>query len=77
VVCVPQFFELLTSDVLFEPAERPGAWSRDDDHICQMIELLGHMSPEFALSGDYSKDIFRSDGESARLARGFKSNVKL
>jgi len=60
------FFELLTSDVLFEPAERPGAWSRDDDHICQMIELLGHLSPEFALSGDYSKDIFRSDGITLR-----------
>ncbi|KAG9101315.1 serine/threonine protein kinase, CMGC group [Ceratobasidium sp. 370] len=60
------FFELLTSDVLFEPAERPGAWSRDDDHICQMIELLGPMSPEFALSGDYSKEIFRSDGVTLR-----------
>jgi serine/threonine-protein kinase SRPK3 len=58
-----QFFELLTSDVLFDPAERPGAWSRDDDHICQMIELLGPMDPRFALSGDYSKEIFRSDGE--------------
>ncbi|QRV91516.1 Serine/threonine-protein kinase [Ceratobasidium sp. AG-Ba] len=54
------------SDVLFEPAERPGAWSRDDDHICQMIELLGPMSPEFALSGDYSKEIFRSDGVTLR-----------
>ncbi|KAG8742987.1 serine/threonine protein kinase, CMGC group [Ceratobasidium sp. 414] len=60
------FFELLTSDVLFEPAERPGAWSRDDDHICQMIELLGPMSPEFALSGDYSKEMFRSDGVTLR-----------
>ncbi|KAG9074216.1 serine/threonine protein kinase, CMGC group [Ceratobasidium sp. UAMH 11750] len=60
------FFELLTSDVLFEPAERPGAWSRDDDHICQMIELLGPMPPEFALSGDYSKEIFRSDGVTLR-----------
>ncbi|KAG8683544.1 serine/threonine protein kinase, CMGC group [Ceratobasidium sp. 395] len=60
------FFELLTSDVLFEPAERPGSWSRDDDHICQMIELLGPMSPEFALSGDYSKEIFRSDGVTMR-----------
>ncbi|ELU41772.1 Pkinase domain-containing protein [Rhizoctonia solani AG-1 IA] len=56
------FFELLTSDVLFDPAERVGAWSRDDDHICQMIELLGPMDPRFALSGDYSKEIFRSDG---------------
>ncbi|KAJ1311347.1 hypothetical protein OPQ81_009840 [Rhizoctonia solani] len=60
------FFELLTSDVLFDPAERPGVWSRDDDHICQMIELLGPMDPKFALSGDYSKEIFRSDGVTLR-----------
>ncbi|KAF8741613.1 kinase-like protein, partial [Rhizoctonia solani] len=60
------FFELLTSDVLFDPAERVGAWSRDDDHICQMIELLGPMDPRFALSGDYSKEIFRSDGVTLR-----------
>ncbi|CAE6407993.1 unnamed protein product [Rhizoctonia solani] len=60
------FFELLTSDVLFDPAERPGIWSRDDDHICQMIELLGPMDPKFALSGDYSKEIFRSDGVTLR-----------
>ncbi|CUA76801.1 hypothetical protein RSOLAG22IIIB_02277 [Rhizoctonia solani] len=60
------FFELLTSDVLFDPAERPGLWSRDDDHICQMIELLGPMDPKFALSGDYSKEIFRSDGVTLR-----------
>jgi len=60
------FFELLTSDVLFEPVERPNAWSRDDDHICQMIELLGPMSPRFALSGDYSKEIFRFDGVTLR-----------
>lgn len=48
--------------MLFEPVERLNQWSRDDDHICQMIELLGPMSSEFALSGDYSKEIFRSDG---------------
>ncbi|CAE6521200.1 unnamed protein product [Rhizoctonia solani] len=60
------FFELLTSDVLFDPAERLGVWSRDDDHICQMIELLGPMDPKFALSGDYSKEIFRSDGVTLR-----------
>ncbi|CAE6431226.1 unnamed protein product [Rhizoctonia solani] len=60
------FFELLTSDVLFDPSERPGVWSRDDDHICQMIELLGPMDPKFALSGDYSKEMFRSDGVTLR-----------
>lgn len=60
------FFELLTADVLFEPVERLNQWSRDDDHICQMIELLGPMSPQFALSGDYSKEIFRSDGVTLR-----------
>lgn len=38
-------FELLTGDYLFDPKD--GAqFSKDDDHLAQMIELLGHFPPE-------------------------------
>lgn len=63
--------------MLFDPAERPGMWSRDDDHICQMLELLGPMDPKFALSGDYSKELFRSDGEFACLILNLNCNSGL
>lgn len=54
-------FELLTGDFLFEPKSREPLWSRDDDHICQMLEALGPFSREAAQGGVYSKAIFRSD----------------
>lgn len=56
------FFELLTGDYLFDPAS--GAkYTKDDDHIAQIIELLGDFPKSLAFSGKYSADIFNRKGE--------------
>lgn len=55
-------FELLTGDYLFDP--QPGSkFSKDDDHIAQMVELLGPLPKNFALSGRYSNELFNRKGE--------------
>lgn len=45
-------FELATGDYLFEP--HSGAdYSRDEDHLAHVIELLGEMPRNIAFSGEY------------------------
>jgi serine/threonine-protein kinase SRPK3 len=47
-------FELITGDFLFQP--RKGAYyDKDDDHLAQMMELLGKMPRNLAISGKYQK----------------------
>ena len=59
-------FELLTGDFLFEP--RKGYYyDKDDDHLAQMIELLGQMPKNFALSGKNSKRFFDSTGHLRKI----------
>lgn len=56
------FFELLTGDYLFDPAA--GAkYNKDDDHIAQIIELLGDFPKNVAFAGKYSAEIFNRKGE--------------
>ena len=47
-------FELITGDFLFEP-RRGDYFSKNDDHLAQIIELLGKIPKKFALSGRYSR----------------------
>lgn len=54
-------FELLTGDLMFDPAAGEG-YERDEDHLAQMQELLGAMPPPFALSGSHSAEFFSRDG---------------
>mmetsp|Transcript_11389 Transcript_11389/g.12506 ORF Transcript_11389/g.12506 Transcript_11389/m.12506 type:complete len:457 (+) Transcript_11389:110-1480(+) len=55
-------FELLTGDLLFEP--RMGKnFTKNDDHLAQIIELLGAMPKRLSLGGRYSNDYFNSKGE--------------
>ncbi|KAG1474103.1 hypothetical protein G6F56_000549 [Rhizopus delemar] len=54
-------FELLTGNYLFDP-QRASRYSRDDDHLAQMIELMGPMTREFALSGKHSSEFFNHKG---------------
>ncbi|XP_062891485.1 SRSF protein kinase 3 isoform X1 [Mobula hypostoma] len=54
-------FELLTGDYLFEPHSGED-YTRDEDHIAHMIELLGNIPVQFALSGRYSREFFNRRG---------------
>ena len=47
-------FELITGDFLFEP-RKGKTYSKNDDHLAQIIELLGKMPKNLALSGLNSK----------------------
>uniref|UniRef100_A0A673JCQ2 non-specific serine/threonine protein kinase n=1 Tax=Sinocyclocheilus rhinocerous TaxID=307959 RepID=A0A673JCQ2_9TELE len=55
-------FELVTGDYLFEPHSGED-YTRDEDHIAHVIELLGPIPPHFALSGRYSREYFNRRGE--------------
>uniref|UniRef100_A0A8C1NTK4 non-specific serine/threonine protein kinase n=1 Tax=Cyprinus carpio TaxID=7962 RepID=A0A8C1NTK4_CYPCA len=55
-------FELATGDYLFEPHSGED-YTRDEDHIAHIIELLGPIPPHFALSGRYSREYFSRRGE--------------
>nr|XP_055194148.1 SRSF protein kinase 3 isoform X5 [Nyctereutes procyonoides] len=57
-----QAFELATGDYLFEPHSGED-YSRDEDHIAHIVELLGDIPPAFALSGRYSREFFNRRGE--------------
>ncbi|XP_074538384.1 SRSF protein kinase 3 [Halichoeres trimaculatus] len=55
-------FELATGDYLFEPHSGED-YTRDEDHIAHVIELLGPVPLPFALSGRYSREYFNRKGE--------------
>ncbi|KAJ8265088.1 hypothetical protein COCON_G00141870 [Conger conger] len=55
-------FELATGDYLFEPHSGED-YTRDEDHIAHIIELLGPIPPHFALSGRYSREYFNRRGD--------------
>jgi serine/threonine protein kinase len=55
-------FELATGDYLFEPHAGEN-YSRDEDHLAHMIELLGPMPFEIALGGKFSTEYFTRRGQ--------------
>ncbi len=66
VACL--IFELVTGDFLFEP--KSGKYfSRDDDHLAQMIELLGNIPRSVSLSGKHSRDFFNREGKLRQIDR--------
>lgn len=58
-------FELVTGDYLFDPREG-GSFGRDDDHIAQIIELVGPFPKLFENGSDYSK-FFTPEGKMKRI----------
>ncbi|TGZ62108.1 hypothetical protein CRM22_007624 [Opisthorchis felineus] len=50
-------FELATGDYLFEPHSGED-YTRDEDHLAHIIELLGPIPRNLALSGKYSREYF-------------------
>ena len=60
--CASKIFELITGgDYLFDPASG-SRYSKDDDHIAQIIELMGEFPKSLAFSGKYSSDFFNRRG---------------
>ncbi|KAI9344044.1 kinase-like protein [Obelidium mucronatum] len=55
-------FELITGDYLFDP-QAGTRYTKDDDHVAQISELLGGFPKSVALSGKYSSEIFNRRGE--------------
>lgn len=57
-----QIFELITGgDYLFDPASG-SRYTKDDDHIAQIMELMGEFPKSVAFSGKYSGDFFNRKG---------------
>ena len=56
-------FELLTAEYLFDPQAQGGVFGKDDDHMAQIIELLGDFTSEVKFGGRFSREIFDSTGE--------------
>ncbi|CAG7721142.1 unnamed protein product [Allacma fusca] len=61
-------FELATGDYLFEPHTGED-YSRDEDHLAHIIELLGPIPKHLALSGKYSRDFFNRKGELRHITK--------
>ncbi|KAJ7456601.1 kinase-like domain-containing protein [Mycena latifolia] len=55
-------FELLTAEFLFDPQGQGELFSKDDDHMAQIIELLGDFALDVKMGGKYSKDLFDHTG---------------
>jgi len=74
-------FELLTGEYLFNPKSRQGGWTKDDDHIAQMVELMGGpncgigkgvddgFTKEMKTEGRYSREIWRSNGTLRNISK--------
>lgn len=63
-----QTFELITGDYLFDP-QSGTKYGKDDDHIAQIIELLGPFPKSQCLSGKWSQEIFNRKGELRNIHR--------
>jgi len=62
IAIVVQIFELITGgDYLFDPASG-SRYSKDDDHIAQIMELMGEFPRSLAFSGKYSSEFFNRKG---------------
>ncbi|KAG2146510.1 kinase-like protein [Suillus bovinus] len=60
VACV--VFELLTAEYLFDPHGQGEVFTKDDDHMAQIIELLGDFPLDAKMGGRYSREIFDHTG---------------
>jgi serine/threonine-protein kinase SRPK3 len=60
VACV--IFELLTAEYLFDPHGQGEIFTKDDDHMAQIIELMGDFPLDAKMGGRYSREIFDHAG---------------
>ncbi|KAI1259056.1 kinase-like domain-containing protein [Xylariaceae sp. FL1019] len=61
-------FELITGDYLFDP-QSGTKYGKDDDHIAQIIELLGPFPKDLWKMGRWSQEIFNKRGELRNIHR--------
>ncbi|NXI68577.1 SRPK kinase, partial [Anseranas semipalmata] len=67
-------FEMATGERLFDP--QPGKYfSRDDDHVARIIELLGRIPPQIAFSWNKSTKFFSRPGALLRISRLFPCSL--
>ena len=55
-------FEMATGDYLFEPHSGDD-YSRDEDHLAHIIELIGPIPRHIAFAGHYSREFFNKKGK--------------
>uniref|UniRef100_A0A4W4GYK3 non-specific serine/threonine protein kinase n=1 Tax=Electrophorus electricus TaxID=8005 RepID=A0A4W4GYK3_ELEEL len=61
-------FELATGDYLFEPHSGED-YSRDEDHIALIMELLGKVPRKVIAAGKYSREFFSKKGELRHITK--------
>ena len=65
---ITKLFELITGgDYLFDPAAGT-RYNKDDDHIAQIIELIGEFPKPVAFAGKYSSEFFNRKGAPSSLS---------
>jgi len=52
----------LTAEYLFDPQGQGELFTKDDDHMAQIIELLGDFPLEVKMGGKYSRELFDHSG---------------
>jgi serine/threonine-protein kinase SRPK3 len=66
-------FELATGDLLFDPREaRDRAYTRDEDHLALMMELLGPMPVSMTLKGVHTGRYFEREGKHLKRIKQLK-----
>merc|ERR1712136_318 len=61
-------FEMATGDYLFEPHSGDD-YSRDEDHLAHIIELVGPIPRHIAFAGHYSREFFNKKGELRHITK--------
>ncbi|KAG0555536.1 hypothetical protein KC19_12G176200 [Ceratodon purpureus] len=56
-------FELATGNVLFDPRTGGSAYNRDEDHLAQIMEILGPIPKSLASKGIHSHNYLTKNGE--------------
>ncbi|TCD61151.1 hypothetical protein EIP91_008845 [Steccherinum ochraceum] len=64
-------FELLTAEYLFDPQSQGDVFGKDDDHMAQIVELVGDFGEGMKFGGRFSREIFDSAGK-LRYIRNLK-----
>lgn len=63
-------FEMLTGELLFNPRkDNNETFGKNDDHLAQMMELLGRFPRKFTSRGVKSRKYFSKDGNLVRIPK--------